>query len=136
MQRGSPSTPMNAERWRQVDAVLDRALDTEPTEWPALIAEACGNDADLRREVESLLAEHRRLESVLPANADAGAVAAAMLSDADDEQRADRLVGERLGHWRVVRQIGQGGMSRVFLGERDDGEFAQRAAIKVLRAGL
>ncbi|MBO7942619.1 hypothetical protein JTP77_042960, partial [Streptomyces sp. S9] len=40
--------------------------------------------------------------------------------------------GERIGAWRIVRELGRGGMGLVFLAERDDGEFEQRVALKLL----
>ena len=125
---------MDADRWRQVERVLDRALDGDPAEWPAIVAEECAGDDALRREVEQLLAEHGRDDGILAAGA--GAVAADVVREHEAELHADPLVGARLGPWRVVREIGRGGMSRVFLGERSDGAFAQRVAVKVLRAGL
>jgi serine/threonine-protein kinase len=125
---------MDAARWRRVEAVLDRALDAGPAAWAAVVADGCADDPELRRDVEALLAEYGRHEDVLATGA--GAAAAAMLDDAEEARAADRLLGERLGPWRIVRQVGHGGMSRVFLGERADGEYAQRVAVKVLRAGL
>ena len=50
--------PMTPERWRAVDAALQAALACEPERRDAVVAEACGDDAALRREVESLLALH------------------------------------------------------------------------------
>jgi serine/threonine protein kinase len=49
--------------------------------------------------------------------------------------RIDRIP-ERLGPYRVVREIGRGGMGTVYLGERDDGQFQQRVAIKVIIRGM
>jgi serine/threonine-protein kinase len=46
------------------------------------------------------------------------------------------LIGSRIGAFRLVRALGQGGMSAVFLGEREDADFRQQAAIKLLRRGL
>ena len=43
--------------------------------------------------------------------------------------------GERIGPYRIVREIGQGGMGAVYLGERDDADFTQRVAIKLIRFG-
>ncbi len=56
--------------------------------------------------------------------------------DGDDPIRAEGLVGTKVGAFRLVRLLGKGGMAAVFLGEREGGDFAQRAAIKLLRRGL
>jgi eukaryotic-like serine/threonine-protein kinase len=133
------STPqLDAVRWRQVDALLDAALDRDPAEWSSFLDAACTGDRALRAEVDALLAEYGRHEAHFATGA--GAVAAAFLSESAanvaEARQVDQLVGARLGPWRIERQVGSGGMARVFLGERDDGEFAQRVAIKVLRAGL
>src|SRR6185437_15281332 len=46
------------------------------------------------------------------------------------------LLGQQFGGFRLIRTLGHGGMAVVFLGERADRDFAQRAAIKLLRRGL
>ncbi len=125
---------MDAERWERVEAVLDLALDHEPSEWPAIVAAACGDDHALRAEVEALLREHGRAQGLLDSGA--GSLAAQFVQDVEHARAVDALEGTTLGVWQVGPQIGHGGMSRVFLGERVDGTFAQRVAIKVLRAGL
>ncbi|MCU0647614.1 MAG: serine/threonine-protein kinase [Gemmatimonadaceae bacterium] len=142
MLKATPGTPtpraapaMDSTRWPEIERVLDRALDVEPSAWPALLDAECSGDPALRQAVERLLARHGHAPTLLDAGA--GAVAAALVRDLhDDAGPDDPLVGEVLGAWRVVREIGRGGMSRVYLAERNDGAFAQRAAIKVLRAGL
>lgn len=48
---------MDVDRWRLVERVLDRALASDPSSWPALLDDACSGDPDLRSEVESLLAK-------------------------------------------------------------------------------
>ena len=120
---------MNPERWRRVEAVLDAALDSDPATWPAVLDRGCGEDADLRREVEALLGQLTSAERFLQSPPVASA--AALVS----EHRSPSIEGRRIGAYRVVRQIGQGGTARVFLAERDDGQFAQRVALKVLRPG-
>lgn len=124
---------MDADRWRRVADVLDAALATEPAAWPALLEKTCSGDPDLRREVESLLqrvdAVHGFLEHP-PA-----AVAAALIAE-EREASAAGLEGRRIGPYRIVREIGRGGMSRVFLAERADGQFEQLVALKLLRPGL
>jgi serine/threonine-protein kinase len=53
----------------------------------------------------------------------------------EEEDRATVRVGETIGVWRLVRVLGQGGMGEVFLAERADGQFAQTAALKLVRRG-
>lgn len=56
---------MQAERWRQIERLFHSALERALGERAALLAEACAGDEELRREVESLLAEHARGGSLL-----------------------------------------------------------------------
>ena len=53
---------MDTKRWAQIDHLLDEALLRTAEERAAFLAEACANDEELRREVESLLAAHERAE--------------------------------------------------------------------------
>ena len=57
------------------------------------------------------------------------------LNDDERTQQSDALIGLRLGPWRLLREIGRGGMGAVYLAERDDGEYRQQAAIKLVRPG-
>ena len=70
------SPAMTPERWRVIDAILKAALAWEPGERDAFIADACGDDEDLRREVASLLASHDEADEFLelPAAEALGAV--------------------------------------------------------------
>lgn len=117
------------ERWRRVNAVLDRVFAAPSDERDAVLADACGGDAELRREAEELLAA-----AAAPAFFDTDAASFAAPALAEDEAEKEGLPAERLGSYRLVREIGAGGMSRVFLAEREGGEFEQRVAIKILRA--
>jgi serine/threonine protein kinase/tetratricopeptide (TPR) repeat protein len=114
----------------EIDAVLDEALDHETGERAAWLDERCGDDAELRREVAALLAAHARaggiLDQQLPplARALAGRVSGPMPVVED----------RRIGPYRVLRELGRGGMGVVYLAERSDGEFRRQVAIKLLRA--
>src|SRR5688500_8125464 len=121
---------MNSARWREVEAVLDATLDSDPSTWPAILEQRCAGDADLRREVEALLGRYDSALRFL--DSPPVATAAAMVAEA---QAATRAEGKRIGPYRIVRQLGQGGTARVFLAERDDGQFTQRVALKLLRPG-
>ena len=70
---------MDLDRWRRVEQVLDRALASDPSGWPALVKEMCGDDAELRGEVEALLSQRAAAEAFL---ASPPKVAAQALADA------------------------------------------------------
>ena len=128
---------MNVDRMRRIEAVLDAALTREPTEWPTLLDESCSGDPDLRREVEALLARLDTAKRFL--ESPPSAVAAALIAESHDLNAihgGQSREGQRIGAYRVVRELGRGGMSRVFLGERADGQFEQQVALKLLRPGL
>src|SRR5688572_17154083 len=122
---------MNAARWRDVERVLDAALESDPEKWPAILDERCSDDVELRAEVEALLARHATAQQFL--ETPPSVAAAALVAERSSEPPS--VDGRRIGVYRLVRQIGQGGMARVFLAERDDGEFTHRVALKLLRPG-
>jgi serine/threonine-protein kinase len=128
---------LNANRLRRVEAVLDAALTREPAEWPSLLDETCSGDPELRREVEALLARVHSAERFL--ESPPAAAAAALIAEThalEVSHSASARDGQRIGAYRIVRELGRGGMSRVFLGERADGQFQHQVALKLLRPGL
>ena len=110
---------MNTQTWNKVKGILDACLDLEPAARSAYLDDACSGAPALRIEVESLLASHDQAGDFM---------ARPILRES--------FVGERLGHWRIIGDIGEGGMSRVCLAERADGQFQQLAAIKILKRGM
>ena len=118
------------ERFRRVDTIFDAALDIPTEEHTAFIERECAGDEALRVEVLELVRAYHRSESVL--ESPAARLAAPLL---DAAVGADGPVPARIGSFRVVREIGSGGMGRVFLGERADGQFEQRVAIKLIQHG-
>jgi len=115
-----------------VKTVLAEALELDTDPRRRFLDSACAHDAALRAEVDLLLA-HRvdGSDDVMEACA---ADAARFRMDADD-QRATRI-GNRIGAYRIVRELGHGGMGTVFLGERDDEHYHQQVAIKLINPGL
>jgi eukaryotic-like serine/threonine-protein kinase len=119
------------DRYRRIDAVFDALLDLPPDEQMAYLDRAASDDPELHEEVLRLLQAHRRSEGFLEAPV---APMARALLDAPG-LRAVGSAPDRIGPWRIVRAIGQGGMGIVLLGERADGQFEQRAAIKIIQYG-
>jgi eukaryotic-like serine/threonine-protein kinase len=116
---------MNPERWQQVRELLDRALALQDSERNTFLDQACAGDCELRAEVESLLDSHQRAGSVFlkkPA------------FDIKGSAPANR-VGHRVGVYRLIEQVGRGGMGEVYRAERADGQYDKQVAIKFVRAG-
>lgn len=106
--------------WDRVRALFHEAVEAPPAERRAMLA-AC-DDAELRTEVERLLGQLDASDGFLERSV-------WELVDAADA-RWERV---RIGAYRVVRLLGRGGMGAVFLAAREDDEFDQRVAIKLVR---
>jgi serine/threonine protein kinase/tetratricopeptide (TPR) repeat protein len=113
-------------RWQQIQSLFEQMIDTGAGDRAARLGEACGDDLDLRASVESMLKSDARLED--PLLHAIGEAAESLL-----EEHQDRLIGTRIGPYRVVSILGHGGMSTVYRGERDDSQYHQTVAIKVLQ---
>ena len=115
--------PVSPERYRQIKSVLQAALELEPAGQAAFVEQACGNDAELKAEVRSLLDHDRESEGFLekPAVETTGA--------------AFRLKpGSRLGPYEIVEPIGAGAMGEVY--RAHDPRFGRDVAIKLLPAAF
>jgi tetratricopeptide (TPR) repeat protein len=117
------------QRWQRLEAVLQGALEQQSAARAGYLQRACGDDAQLRKEVESLLSFESQAEPAI-ANAVEGAAA---LFEGDDPELEE---GERLGVYRIVHEIGRGGMGTVYLAERDDEQFHKQVAIKLVKQGM
>ncbi len=114
------------ERWQQIKVVLEGALDREVAERTAFLDISCQGDDELRREVESLVASEPELGDFIETP----------VFRIHPEEDVPLAAGERIGAYRVVRELGRGGMGSVYLAERADEEFEQRVALKLVRRGM
>jgi serine/threonine-protein kinase len=124
------------DRWEEIDELLERALDLPIEEQDAFLATQCGEDPELLRTVLELarLSREPEKERMGPGE---GILRAVFLGlPAVEPDSPDALLGVRVGPYRLTRVLGVGGMGAVYLGERDDGSFERRVAVKVLRREL
>ncbi len=125
---------MTREQWRAAKAIVGDALDVPERERAALVASRCAGDRELRVEVEALLTSAMTAVDLFEAPLLTGTALRAMLTETEGE--ADVCVGRRIGAYRIVSEIGRGGMGAAFLGERADLAFTRRVAIKLIKRGM
>jgi tetratricopeptide (TPR) repeat protein len=118
---------MEPENWPRVDRILAATLNRPPTLRDDYVREACGGDRELECEVFALLRAEGRAEDFLERP----------IVRFTDRPREDGPPDpDRLGPYRLVEVLGEGGMSTVYRARRDDGHFQQDVAIKIIRGDL
>ena len=134
---------MTPERFQEIQELFHAALEKRSDERKAFLSSACAGDGVLEAEVWSLLEHHggagpvdRAFKSIpslagLLANAD-------MLAEVAGGAAVwpDAVEGSWIGPYRIVRELGSGGMGTVYLGQRDDEQFHQQVAIKLLQGAV
>lgn len=121
-------------RWARLSALLDRALELPPEGRVELLAAERAADATLGLELEELLAAAEREG---PLSRDVVDLAAPLLPGSEAFGRpGGGRPGERVGPYRLLSELGRGGMGAVWLAERTDGQFEQRVALKLVKRGM
>lgn len=115
--------------WPRAERILDELLEAPEDERQARAVAACAGDADLERVVRSLLRADREAGGFL------GDPPVVSWTEADPEPAPEVPLPAHIGPFRIVSELGRGGMGTVLLAQRDDGQFDQRVAIKILHAG-
>ena len=114
---------MNPERSKQIDKIFQAALDLPAAERITFLDQSCAGDADLRREVESLISSYERAGSFIehPAiEVDARILATPSVNS---------LTGQSIGHYQIAEPLGTGGMGEVYLAYD---KMGRKVALKVL----
>jgi len=106
---------METNRFIQLRKIFDEAVTLPAPAWPAFVLQACGDNQELYAEAMELLVAHES----------AGTCAAVNASSSSDP--------EMIGPYRILRELGSGGMGVVYLAVRDDGTFRKNVAIKLLK---
>src|SRR5713226_3949372 len=121
---------MNPESWQRVEALLNEVLELSPAERADFLDTARAKDNGIRAEVEALLACELEAEAFLQ-------VPALSFSEGlIDSDGSDELTGQQIGRYRIVRELGRGGMGAVYLAERTEEDVRQLVALKLLKREL
>ncbi len=123
---------VDSERWAQLWQLFDELVDLAAEERVRHLAAIAARDAELGRDLERLLVEIGDL-GVLDRSLDD--VFSALLGGLHEPER-DKALEQRVGPYRLVEELGRGGMGVVYIAERADGQFEQRVALKLVKRGL
>ncbi len=115
---------MDSKQWQQVKQLFSAALDLSADEQRVLLENA---DAELRREVEKLLANYESAEDFI----DEPAVIEFGFDDSKDS-----FIGKKIDDYLILKEIGAGGMGAVYLAEQQSENLSHRVAIKLIKRGM
>jgi len=113
------------ERWQEISPYLDHALSLSEQERARWLSDFRAQRSDLADLLEQLLEEHRALSQKH-----------FLEGQPQQPSNEDALVGEKVGAYKLVSRIGEGGMGNVWLAERVDGRFERQVGIKFLHFAL
>ena len=121
---------MQPDQAERIAELVEQAFELKGAERAAFLAQACGDDVELRDEVEALLSEEESAERLM--SQPAVEFGAELLRE--DVASGELTVGEILGDYRIISLLGEGGMGEVYLA--DDTHFGRQVAIKLIKQGF
>lgn len=127
----SKTEQVSGERWRRLQKIFDQAADLDDTTRSEFLDNNCGDDPELRREVEALLEANETGDGVIES-----VISRAAGKAVENRDREVAETEQHVGPYRILGTLGQGGMGAVYLAERADAQFHKQVAIKVLHSTL
>jgi Tol biopolymer transport system component len=127
---------MASERWQLIEELFHSSLEREASARAGFLADACGVDGELKRQVEALLVSYEAADSFIDVPPLAGAISSIVAEAAEESaERNDSslsLIGRQIAHYEIQSLLGAGGMGEVYLAH--DLKLDRQIAIKILPA--
>ena len=127
---------MPPSNWKKIEEIFEQAVELPKIQREDFLAEICGDDAELRREVENLLMADEEAVDFIEAPVLGENTIGKFLPNTLEDSVAPNSIGRRIGSYQLIRELGRGGMGAVFLANRADDEFRKRVAIKLIKRGM
>jgi len=118
------------ERWRRINELFHAAVALSAGERTLFLKDACAGDLELFREVEQLILAHQGAGNFIQR------LPVTNFLDLLGLQESRVPTGRQIGAYKIVKEIGRGGMGTVFLAERADTQYRKQVAIKLIRPGM
>jgi serine/threonine protein kinase len=119
---------MSPERLKKVEEIYHAVLELSPSNRAQFLADSCGEDVELRREVESLLSFEKSFDSVIDSSPKS------LVTELFSEFEKSNLINQQINQYRIISLLGQGGMGAVYLAQ--DTKLERKVAIKFLSEKL
>jgi len=124
------ASPMSSGRWQKINNLFHEAVNRDPEERAVFLADACGEDLELLADVERLVSSHERAgEFIQPRHL-------AQIMELLPDRELLPVQGQQFGNYKILQELGRGGMGAVYLAERADDQFEKYVAIKIIKRGM
>jgi eukaryotic-like serine/threonine-protein kinase len=120
---------MDTDRWNKVKEIFNKACELPGEERPAFVRNACGGDEQLEIEIIDLLrtdgGSSTLFDNIL-----------LIPSETATEEPVESVYSEKIGPYKIIQELGRGGMGVVYLVERADDQYRKRMALKLVKRGM
>ena len=129
---------MSPEKWKRLEEIFNQAVVLPPEKRETFLDEACRGDRELREQADILLDSDSEAEDFIESSPYVSYLENVVegKNGNGDDGSGDSYIGKKIGVYRISKEIGRGGMGAVYLAVRDDREFQQNVAIKLIKRGM
>ncbi|HEX8733783.1 MAG TPA: protein kinase [Pyrinomonadaceae bacterium] len=128
---------MSPEKWKRLEEIFNQAVVLPPEKRETFLDEACRGDRELREQADILLDSDSEAEDFIESSPYVSYLENVVEGkNGNGDGESDSYLGKKIGVYRITKEIGRGGMGAVYLAVRDDREFQQNVAIKLIKRGM